>query len=133
MQFESYIKAVAIKTVQNGGTASKPATQTFLPVQDLWCFPKYPSKTSILPSSVDLIEELKNFILRNKEFLNEEECWLGTWVHPQTGEYYLDVSTGIDDLETALEIAVQAGKREGRHIVAIFNLQRNNTVFLEQP
>lgn len=132
MRSKTYLKVIVSKTLQNGGTASKPATRQFLPIQDLWCFPKYPSKTAILPPNVNLIEEINSFISKNEKFLNEDDCWLGTWVHPITGEYYLDVSTGVENLEEARSIAFQAGKIEGREIVAIFNPKENRTVFLDQ-
>lgn len=128
--FEIYLETVIARTLQNGGTASKPSSCEFLPVQDLWCFPKYPSKTAIHPPSVNLLDELRNFITKNEVPLNEDDCWLGTWINPQTGEYYLDIATGIEDLETAKEIAIQAGKAEGRQIVAMFNPKKNETVFL---
>ena len=128
--FEIYLETVIARTLQNGGTASKPSSCKFLPVQDLWSFPKYPSKTAILPPSVNLLDELRNFVAKNEVPLNEDDCWLGTWINPQTGEYYLDIATGIEDLETAKEIAIQAGKAEGRQIVAMFNPKKNETVFL---
>ena len=128
--FKRYLEAVAEKTLQYGGTASNPVALEFLPIRDLWCFPKYPSKTAILPPTVNLTAELESFIDQNKKLLNEDDCWLGTWVNPQTGDYYLDVSTGIKGLEAARETAIRVGNNEGRKIVAIFNPARNETIFL---
>ena len=128
---ESYLIEIARRTIQEGGSASKPSSCSFLPIQDQWCFPKYPARTSILPPSVDLVDELRNFISRNVELLNEDDCWLGTWVNPQTGEYYLDVSTGIEDQDIAVASATLAGKKEGRDVVAIFNPKQNRTIFLK--
>ncbi len=129
--YKTYLAEVAARTLQSGGTASKPATYEFLPVRDLWCFPKYPSKTIILPSTADLLKALQEFIEDNKALLNEPDCWLGTWVHPETGEYYLDVSTGIQNVEEAKRTAIQAGIIEGRQIVAMFNPAKNQTIFLK--
>lgn len=131
MTFEDYVQALASRTRQEGGTASKPAARKFLPPRDLWCFPKYPAQTSILPPDVDLHATLTAFLAAHEGALAEEDCWLGTWVHPQTGEIYLDVSTGIADLEAARTAARQYGTREGRPVVAMFNPLRNETVFLE--
>ena len=128
--FKRYLEAVAEKTLQYGGTASNPVALEFLPIRDLWCFPKYPSKTAILPPTVNLTAELESFIDQNKKLLNEDDCWLGTWVNPQTGDYYLDVSTGIKGLEAARETAIRVGNNEGRKIAAIFNPARNETIFL---
>ncbi len=128
--FNAYLKELAARTLQNGGTASKPATCEFLPDQDVWSFPKYPAKTAILPPTINLLSELRDFIARNEAFLNEADCWLGTWINPQTGNFYFDVATGIADLETAKRKAIQAGKADGREIVAMFNAKRNKTIFL---
>jgi hypothetical protein len=128
--FETYLEQVVAQTLQNGGTASKPSTCEFLPILDLWSFPKYPAKTAILPPSVNLLDELRSFIAQNETWLNEDDCWLGTWVNPQTGEYYLDIATGIESLEEAREIASRVGKADGREIVAMFNPKRNQTIFL---
>jgi len=129
--FERYLAEVARRTIQEGGSASKPSSCTFLPILDQWCFPKYPARTSILPATIDLVEELRKFISRNEAYLNEDDCWLGTWINPQSGEYYFDVSTGIEDQETAITSATQAGKEEGREVVALFNPKQNRTIFLK--
>lgn len=131
MKFEEYISEVKRKTVEEGGSASKPSSCIFLPIQDLWCFPKYPAKTFILSPHVNLAKELIFFIEKNSTFLNEEDCWLGTWVNPQTGEYYLDISTGIENLEVARSFAIQAGQKDAREIVAMFNPKQQRTIFLK--
>jgi hypothetical protein len=130
MNFENYLIKVAAETRMQGGTASKPATGEFLPPRDVWSFPKYPSRTAILPPAVDLLTELREFIIHNEVYLNEADCWLGTWIHPKTWEFYLDVATGIADMEAAREMAIKVSAREGRKIVAMFNSMRNETVFL---
>ena len=129
--FESYLEEVATRTQQDGGTASMPSSCIFLPIRNVWCFPKYPAKTAILLPSVNLIDELRDFIAKNERSLSEKNCWLGTWVNPQTGDYYLDVATGIKDLETARRLAIQAGKNEGREIVALYNPKKKQTIFLK--
>lgn len=131
-RFESYLDAVVTKTIQNGGTASSPGTCRFLPAQDVWSFPKYPSRTKILPPTVDLKTELRDFILCNERLLNEEDCWPGTWIHPRTGEYYIDVATGVANLDEARRMALQVSENEGRKIVAMFNAKKNETVFLRE-
>jgi hypothetical protein len=128
--FDQYLKKVAGGTRKNGGTASKLKTREFLPAMDVWSFPKYPARTAILPPTVDLTHELHKFIERNKAVLDEEDCWLGTWINPQSGDYYLDVATGIADLAEARRTAMEISVADGRRIVALFNAKRNETVFL---
>lgn len=128
--FAKYISEVAARTVGQGGTASKPKTREFLPAMNVWSFPKYPARTAILPQTVNLAHELREFIQRNEAVLNEEDCWLGTWINPRTGDYYLDVATGIADLADARRIAMEVSIKEGRRIVALFNAKRSETVFL---
>lgn len=130
--FESYLADIIEKTLSQGGTASKPSQYQFLPVRDLWSFPKYPARTVIVPDTVNLIEAVRNFITQNEAFLNEEDCWLGTWLNPQTEEIYFDVSTGMQDIEVARKTANQAGTREGRLVVAMYNPFRNKTIYLNE-
>ena len=130
--FEGYLITIIEKTLSQGGTASKPSQYQFLPVRDIWSFPKYPARTVIVPDTVNLIEAVRDFITQNEAFLNEEDCWLGTWLHPQTREVYFDVSTGMQDLDTARNVANQAGTREGRLVVAMYNPFRNETIYLNE-
>jgi hypothetical protein len=129
-KYDDYLSEVAARTMRDGGSASKPSTGKFLPARDVWSFPKYPSRTAILPHTVDLVSELRQFILRNEAELNEDDCWLGTWIHPHTREFYLDVATGVTDLEEARNTAMQVSAADGRRIVAMFNAKRGETVFL---
>lgn len=127
---EEYILRVAAETIKNGGSASRLNEKDFLPPRDMWSFPKYPARTMILPSTVDLALELREFITRNEALLNEADCWLGTWINPRSGEYYLDIATGISGLNEAREAAKRISIEFERKIVAIFNSKRNETVYL---
>lgn len=129
-QFERYIEEIIRRTLYEGGSASNPEKFSFYPPRDLWCFPKYPSRTDILPRATDLVQALKEFLERNKDVLKEEDCWLGTWLNPKTDEVYLDVSTGCEDLEAAQKLTVQVSSLEGRRIVAMFNPKQNKTIYL---
>jgi hypothetical protein len=130
IDFEDYILLVVSTTMEAGGTASKPKTRAFLPARDIWSFPKYPARTVILPATANLATELKSFITTNETFLNEKDCWLGTWINPTSGEYYLDVATGCKTLSEAKEMCTKAGIREGRKVVALYNSKRNETIYL---
>jgi hypothetical protein len=79
---------------------------------------------------VNLTDELKNFILANEPFLREPDCWLGTWVNPQTEQFYLDIVTSCDDFDEARKLALDFSHREGRKIVAIYNAKREQTIYL---
>lgn len=127
---EEYILRVAAETIKNGGSASKLNAKKFLPLLDIWSFPKYPSRTAILPPTVHLTTELRQFIVENEVFLNEPDCWLGTWVNPRSGEYYLDIAMGIAGENEARETAMKISVEDGRKIVAIFNAKRNETIYL---
>jgi hypothetical protein len=128
--FEKYVLEVAIATLERGGVASRPDTYQFLPPMDTWSFPKYPGRTVILPPDADLVAELKAFIAANKPLLREPDCWLGTWINPQTGHFYLDVATACADLDQARRIALEVSAREGRKIVALYNSKWKETVYL---
>ncbi len=127
---ETFIQEIAVTTIENGGVAFDLNTCQFIPPIDRWEFPKYPSKTLILPAATDLVAALQGFISSNEEWLREADCWLGTWVHPQTHEFYLDFTTGCEDLEAARTMALEASQRDGRRIVAIYNSKRKQIVYL---
>lgn len=129
-KIEFLIDDIASVTLQDGGAAFKLDTCQFLPPTDVWAFPKYPSKTAIFPQAINFIEALRNFIFVNEQFLREPDCWLGTWIHPQTHEFYLDITTGCADLDKARQMAFEASQREGRKIVAIYNSHRKETIYL---
>ena len=129
-QFERYVLDVAIKTLEKGGTASSLDAYQFLSPVDAWCFPKYPSKTVILPPDMNLLNELKKFIEVNETFLRESNCWLGTWVNSHTKHCYLDITTSCKDLESAKQMAIDISIKDGRKIVAIYNSKLEQTVYL---
>jgi hypothetical protein len=127
--FEKYIPEIATTTLENGGVAFNVDTCQFLEPTDMWSFPKYPGRTAILPPTVDLTQALVEFISRNEQFLREPGCWLGTWIHPQTGDYYLDIATGCRNLDEARKKALEASQRDGRKIVAIYNSKQKQTIY----
>jgi hypothetical protein len=130
-RFEKYVLAIAIVTLENGGSASRLECYRLLPAVDAWEFPKYPARTVILPPDADLVNGLKDFIRANEAFLTEPDCWLGTWTHPQTGCFYLDITTSRTDLEDARQVALEVSCREGRSVVALYNSKRRETIFLQ--
>jgi hypothetical protein len=62
--------------------------------------------------------------------LREADSWLGTWINPHTGEYYLDITTSRQDLAEAQATARAISLREGRKIVALYNSKLDQTVYL---
>lgn len=129
-RFEKYIQDVATATLEHGGSASSLRGYLFLPPEDIWSFPKYPSKTAILPANINLVSELKEFVFANEPFLKEADCWLGTWINPNTKDFYFDIATGYTDFEQAKAIAMAVSKKEGRNIVAMYNPKRVETFYL---
>lgn len=129
-RFEKYLLEVAIITLEKGGSASKLDTYEFLPPIDAWGFPKYPGKTAILSSDIDLVAALRKFVTDNELYLRETDSWLGTWIHPATRDYYLDITTSCIDLEEAKREAIVRSHAEERKIVALYNTKRDQTVYL---
>jgi hypothetical protein len=121
---------VAIATFEKGVTASKLETYQFLPPVDAWGFPKYPGETVILPAKSDLAGGLKAFITVNETRLREADSWLGTWINPETEEFYLDITTSRQDLDEARRVAKAVSLDEGRKIVALYNSKRDQIEYL---
>lgn len=128
--FEKYMLDVAIATLEKGISTSKLNTYEFLEPVDAWGFPKHPGKTAILPPESDLLAEIRAFIEINRAFLLEPDSWFGTWIHPETGSYYLDIATSCVELEEARKEARERGSREGRKVLALYNSLHDLTVYL---
>jgi hypothetical protein len=127
---DKYIQEIAAATFEHGVTAFRLEGYELLPLMESWQFPKYPSKTVILPPEADLVEALKSFVSSHEIFLREPDCWLGTWIHPQTRCFYLDIRTSCEDLDESRWLALEISAHEGRRIVAIYNPRRKETVYL---
>ena len=129
-KFEKYVLEVVADTLANGGTASRLDDYQLSPPVDAWEFPKYPDRTMILPAEADLVDELRKFIAANETHLREPGCWLGTWINPQTGCFYLDITIRCNDLDEARKLALEFSERAGRRIVALYNSRCRETVYL---
>ena len=129
-RFSAFVLEVVAATTGQGGAAARLETCELLPPGDTWGFPKYPSKTVILPPEADLATELRRFVERNGAYLSESDCFLGTWINPHTGYCYLDITTHCDDLDRARQVARTLSAEQGRNIVALYNAKLEQTVYL---
>jgi len=127
---ERAIVDIAILTLEQGGITMKLDTGEILGAIDAWGFPKYPSRTLILQPDADLLSALRTFIAQNELLLCEPDCWLGTWIHPYSGQYYLDITTNCPNLDEARRRAIEFSKRDGRRILALYHYERGQTIFL---
>lgn len=126
---QEFVIKLIIEAKKRGGVSADIRNQSILSLSNVWCYPKYPSKTKILSDS-DLNKGLLNFINENKKFLREENCFLGVWLNSQTNKFYLDITTCDDDLNRARKTAKRISLREGRKIVSIYNPHLDKTIYL---
>src|SRR5947208_11302754 len=129
-RFEKYLLEATIRTLEKGGITSQLSTYHFLDPIDAWGFPKYPAKTAILPPDIDLCAELRRFIEANEGYLREPGSYLGTWINPHTQHCYLDITTSRKELDEARQEAMAISLRDGRRIVALYNILRGQLVYL---
>lgn len=128
--FEQYVLKVSIMTLERGGTTSRPDTYQFLSSVEAWGLPKYPDRTVILPPDANLPQEVTAFIHGNADHFRESNCWLGTWINPQTNHYYLDITCIYMHLDEARREAIALCHRAQRKIVALYDFKRGRTVYL---
>jgi hypothetical protein len=128
--FELYVLEVCIATLERGGTTSRPDTYQFLSSIEAWGLPKYPDRTVILPPDANLPQEVMAFIHNNAESFREKNCWLGTWIDPQTSHCYLDITGIYTCLDDARREAMLLCRRAQRKIVALYDFKREQTVYL---
>lgn len=128
--FERFLLDLVAATRAHDGASASLVNCQLLPPIDEWQFPKYPGRTVILPPDADLLKGLRRFITENESLLCEADCQIGLWVHPHTGQVYLDITTSCADLEEARRVALDVSTRDGRKIVALYNAVRGETVYL---
>jgi hypothetical protein len=129
--FEKYVLEVCIATLERGGATSKLNTYEFVSPIDAWGIAKYPGKTAILPPEANLPQEITAFIHTNKGYLQQPDCWFGTWIDPCTGNCYLDITAIYPCLEEARREAVALSQNAQRRIVALYNFKYGQTHYLE--
>lgn|GEM_PF-422919 len=128
--FERYVLDVCIATMERGGVTSKINTYQFFPSTEAWGVPKYPDRTVILSPGTDLPRTLAAFIDANATSLREPDCWLGTWIDPDTGNCYLDITAIHLCLEEALREALLLSQSAQRKIVALYDFKREQPIYL---
>jgi len=128
--FEKYVLEVCIATLERGGVTSKIDTYQFFSAVEAWGIPKYPDRTVILPPGASLTQEVSAFIHANEACLKESNCWLGTWIDPDTGNCYLDITTIYTCLEDARREAISLSENSRRKIVALYDFKNEQTVYL---
>ena len=123
--------SILVKEIgQTSGVSASIDQRKLLNPRDSWYFPKYSSRTRIVPQTANLFVELEKFVKDNMELLIEENTFLGVWLNPNTHHYYLDITTSIDDLDIAKKTAKEISRREGRKIVTLYNPYLNKTEYL---
>ncbi|GER88612.1 hypothetical protein KDW_27740 [Dictyobacter vulcani] len=128
--FDKYVLDVCIATIEQGGVTSKLDTHQFLSPIDAWAIPKYPDKTVILPPNADLKQALISFITCNEAYLLYSDCWLGTWIEPETHNCYLDIISLCFCLDEAVQRARALSLSAQRKIVALYDFKRGEAIYL---
>lgn len=65
--YREFVMKLIDEVKNRGGISADIKNQSILSLSNVWCYPKYPSKTKILSDS-DLLKGLLNFINENKKF-----------------------------------------------------------------
>lgn len=128
--FDRYVLDICITTLERGGVTTKPDTHEFLSSIEAWGLPKYPDKTMIFPVGEYMAQEIKKFIAINKTCLQEPDCWLGTWINPQTYKCYLDITRIYFCLDEARKEAIAQSHKARRKVVALYDFKQGQPVYL---
>lgn len=128
-----FISKIIKKTLKDGGVTADLHDFSLIAPQDLWYFPKHPSKTHIVPVNCDLEKVTKEYINDNEIWLMEKGNLLGIWLNPENHKYYFDIITSHKESSEALKLAKNISRNEGRDIVAIFNPFLQKTLYLHHP
>ncbi len=128
--FEKYVLEMCIATIERGGVTSKLDTYEFVSSIEAWRLSIYPDKTVILSPGANLRQEITAFIEKNETSLRGPNCWLGTWINPDTGDCYLDMTVLYFRLEDAKREAIEVNKNARRKIVALYDFQHERSLYL---
>jgi hypothetical protein len=117
---DELLHQIVARTLAHGGATFDLATLAFESPGDFWYFPRYPSRTRIVDQR-RLPEEIPAFIERNREVCTGADLWLGTWINPQSGQCYLDLTMRLAGKDQALREARRVSEADGRKIVTMYN------------
>lgn len=116
-------------TVANGGVTVDPRTGAVLPPDDRWYLPRHPDLTRIVPLE-ELGAALARFAFDHADHLRDTDLLLGTWFSPDTKACYLDLIVREETEAGAIDAARRYSRTSDRHIVAICNPRRGQTIFI---
>ena len=69
-------------------------------------------------------EHLEQFTQAYQDELDNPDTYLGTWIDPETGLVYLDISDNLDNLDTAVTLGAERAQ------LAIYAVEQGETVRL---
>lgn len=130
--FHDLVTQIVRHVSMHGGVTVDCRKQRVVELGDVWLYPKYPSKTLIIPSSEDLFETLAAYLHQYQKLLTDEDCYFGVWLNPKSQAYYLDINTTKTSKDDAITDAVARSKHDGRNIVSIYNPRYAKTIYLEK-
>ena len=128
-----HLQQIITATYKQGGATARLEPAEMLGPVDIWMFPKHPGKTVIVPPGRALLPAIQTFVQLHRAALCEQDAWLGTWVSPITGYWHIDITMGCCDFNQAQQQAFAYSVRDGRAIVALYNMRQRRTVYLRHP
>ena len=69
-------------------------------------------------------DHLERFAQAYQEELDNPDTYLGTWLDPETGLVYLDISDNLDNLDTAVALGAERAQ------LAIYAVEQEETIRL---
>ena len=66
--------------------------------------------------------DLERFVQAYQEELDNSDTYLGTWIDPDTGLVYLDISDNLDNLDTAVALGAERAQ------LAIYAVEQGETI-----
>ena len=78
--------------------------------------------SEIITEMPKLRGDLGRFVQAYQEELDNSDTYLGTWIDPDTGLVYLDISDNLDNLDTAVALGVERAQ------LAIYAVEQGETI-----
>ena len=116
----STIEEIIEHTANNGGASINMATGN-VPATGYMVSRAGSEIITELPMMRD---HLERFVQAYHEELDNTDTYLGTWLDPETGLVYLDISDNLDNLDTAVALGAERAQ------LAIYAVEQEETIRL---
>ncbi len=115
MEVDEVIRQVFVLHAANGGSTFNPHFGD-LGGYGLFAVSVYPDRSEVVLGKLVPLDALREFVVDNRDLLEDPRVSIGTWHNEEDGTTYLDISATVPDRQLAIELGQKYNQ------IAIFDL-----------